>query len=113
MSKFKAARIIIRQLGTIDIYFYQTNSVYVFYKDSHEGAVFHNWDNYGRYVADWQPFRVKMLRYQNLTMAKCYELAEYHDIAHISTGRALKLDGKSVELRAKNYKIIGEIKSET
>lgn len=113
MGKFVAPRIIIRQLETIDIYFYQANSIYVFYKDTYEGAVFHNWFNFGKHITNWKPFRTKLLRYRNLTMARCYELAEYHDVAHIGTGRRLELNNKIVELRAKNYKIIGEIKSET
>lgn len=113
MGKFKAERIIIRELETIDIIFWQANSIYVFYKNTNQGAVFHNWFEHGRYVTNWEPFRCKLLRYQNLTMAKCYELAAYHEVDHSGMGRGLKLDGKSVELRAKNYKIIGEITSET
>lgn len=110
MGKFKSSRIIIRQLETIDIYFLHANSIYVFYKDTNEGAVFHNWFEYGKYLSNWEPFRVKMLRYRNLTMARCYELADYHDVAHSSMGRRLELNDKTVDLRAQNFRVLGVLK---
>lgn len=110
MAKFRAERIIIREVADLIIIFWNAESIYVYEKDSQFGSIFNNWWAYrGSYEECWAPFRRKMLRYQKLTMTRCHELASYHNVVAVSTGRRLDLSGKKVEIRDKYFRVSGSL----
>lgn len=98
MGRFRADKVIIRRLPEVVITFYSRESIYVFPRGAHNGAIFHRWwAPRGSYCGGWQAFRRKLYRYKHLDLAKCHELAHYHEVLYVGTDRPPKLHQKSIK----------------
>lgn len=100
MAKFEKKRVIVRLLPGLVITFFDKETIYVFPRGQKNGTIFHRWvAPINTYTHCWEPFKRKLLRYKNLSLAKCHELAICHDVNFVGTDRKVKLNKKVVEYR--------------
>jgi hypothetical protein len=98
MGRFRADAVLVRDLKEVTVIFWDCRSIYVYDKKTGYGIVFNRWfDEWGSYTAYWKDFRRKMLRWKNLSLLKCCELAARYDIVVNRTHR--KLDLSKVKTR--------------
>ena len=96
---FKTDCITVKKIDGGEIIFYDRQSIYLYPDGSNFGSIFNNWDSpKGSYMNGWKLFRQNLMRYKNLTVRKCYEMALKYDIIAISSYRRLDLSGKKVRI---------------
>lgn len=99
MGKFKAEGTIVRRLDRITIIFWSKESIYVYENGADAGVIFNRWFTQRRSYEYWRDFRRKMLRYKNLSVVQCCEIAATYDISVVSTRRKLSLSGRKIIYR--------------
>lgn len=110
MGRYRAKRIIIRELPEISIIFWDWSTIYVFPKGNGQGWLFHKWyAPRGTYLSAWKPFKKKLMSTKNLNLAKCCQLADKYGVLGKSPVGKLDLSDKSVEIRFLKWKIAGII----
>lgn len=113
MGRYRARRVIIRELMDITVVFWDRSSIYVYPKGTRHGYVFHKWYSpLGTYTQQWKPFKRKMLKTKRLTLTKCFQLANQHEILYKYSVGTLDLEKKPIEIRFLNWKISGMVRKE-
>ena len=98
-GRYRAEKIIVRRLPTIEIVFLDKQTICVF-PNKGSGTQFHRWfAELGSYDGGWKQFRERMLKYRNLTYVKCFEIAAQFDIESVSARGHPDLSDKKVEIR--------------
>lgn len=81
MGRFRAEKIIVRDINNIRIVFYDRESIYVRDNMNNRWTVFHRWlAPKGSYNNGWRQFRHLLLYEKRITFNHCYRLAFRFDI---------------------------------
>lgn len=108
MGRYKAERIVIKDLPELSIVFWDKSSIYVYPKTDQAPVVFHKWfaPRY-TYSNGWRQFKDKLWHLHRGSVQKCFQMADYHGVLYqVSVGR-LDFNKKLVEIRYKSWSIKG------
>lgn len=99
MGRFRAEKVIVRDINNIRIVFYDKESIYV--KDANgRWTVFHRWlAPRGSYNNGWRQFRHLLLYEKKLDINHCYRLAFRYDILSQLAYKAPDLSKFKVQVR--------------
>lgn len=109
MGRYKAERIVIKDLPELVIVFWDNSSVYVYPKNERQSVVvFHKWfaPRY-TYTNGWRQFKDKLWHWRCGSMKKCFQMASNHGILYQVVVGKLDLREKPVEIRYRNWSIKG------
>lgn len=113
MGRFRAKRIIIRELPELTIVFWDWSSIYVYPKGDRQGYVFHKWyAPRGTYFSSWKPFKRKLLKTKRLNFSKCCQLASQYNIDVKGSVGKLNFENKPVEIRFLKWKVSGFVRKD-
>lgn len=109
MGRYRAKRVIVREIGKMSIVFWLGNAIYI-YPDGMEqqGYVFHTWYMpLGSYQERWRPFRDMMLKTKKLDFIRCCQLADRYGVLINGAVGRLDLNNRPLEIRYQGWKILG------
>lgn len=105
MGRFRAERVIVREIDGMEVIFWDGFSIYV--TTSNITYVFHRWyAPKGSYNA-WRKFRHLLMHRHHLTLGAACRLANRYGILATCSDAKLNWDGKRVEVRFGNIKVMG------
>lgn len=97
MGRFHAEKIIVREIGGMEIVFWDKYSIYV--KDATHCFVFHRWYAPRGSYGEWKKFKQLLLQRRHLQLVDVFELADKHGILFKRAVRHLQWKEKAVEIR--------------
>lgn len=109
MGRYRAERVIVRDLPELVIVFWDWSSIYIQPKSGmRQWYVFHKYHApLGTYTNSWRPFKRRLMKTKALTFEKCCQLAvRYNILAKGAVGR-LHWEQRPVEIRFGKIRIKG------
>lgn len=105
MGRYRAQRVIVREIGGMEIIFWDGFSIYVI--TPYIAYVFQRWYAPKGSYDTWRKFRHLMMHRKHLTFDIACRLAARYGILGQRSGAKLNWKNKPVEVRFGNIKIIG------
>lgn len=100
MGRFRVSATLVRVTPELTICFSDRLKIVVTERQTGRRTVFHRYGApLGSYAESWGPFRNKMLRYKNLTMKRCHQIAAQHSVLYFSSDRPLQFEAQTINYR--------------
>lgn len=109
MGRYRAERVIIKELPELTLVFWDWNSIYARPKTGlRQWYVFHKYHApLGTYTKSWRPFKRRLLKSKTLNFTKCCQLASRYEILARGAVGKLNFDKKAIEIRFGKWSIKG------
>lgn len=109
MGRYRAKRIIVKELPELTLVFWSQSAIYAQPRGSRQLYLFHNYyAPLGAYTNSWRPFKRRLLKSRTMTFGKCCQLAARYQVLSKGAVGALDWRKKMVEIRFDKWSIKGE-----